>query len=106
MYAGDIKPFIYLRKTDNVFCFFVQYIPCKELNVGENFKKNYGKSLFKFSSCSHPEIWEFQGVTASRSCHEVLNELNAEVLLSTLKSCINTKLQNRHAQTNLLYRGG
>jgi hypothetical protein len=37
---------------------------------------------------------------ASRSCHEVLNELIPEVLLSTLKSCINTKLQNQHAQTN------
>jgi hypothetical protein len=34
---------------------------------------------------------------ASRSCHEVLDELISEVLLSTLKSCINTKLQNRHA---------
>jgi hypothetical protein len=34
---------------------------------------------------------------ASRSCHEVLDELIPEVLLSTLKSCINTKLQNRHA---------
>jgi hypothetical protein len=43
---------------------------------------------------------------ASRSCHEVLNELIPEVLLSTLKSCINTKLQNRHEQTNLLYQGG
>jgi hypothetical protein len=31
---------------------------------------------------------------ASRSFHEVLNELIPEVLLSTLKSCINTKLQN------------
>jgi hypothetical protein len=31
---------------------------------------------------------------ASRSCHEVLNELIPKVLLSTLKSCINTKLQN------------
>jgi hypothetical protein len=29
---------------------------------------------------------------ASRSCHEVLNELIPEVLFSTLKSCINTKL--------------
>jgi hypothetical protein len=27
---------------------------------------------------------------ASRSCHEVLNELITEVLLSTLKPCINT----------------
>jgi hypothetical protein len=42
---------------------------------------------------------------ASRSCHKVLNELIPEVLLSTLKSCINTKLQNRHARTNLLYQG-
>jgi hypothetical protein len=31
---------------------------------------------------------------ASRSCHEVPNELIPEVFLSTLKSCINTKLQN------------
>jgi hypothetical protein len=39
----------------------------------------------------------------SRSCHEVLDELILEVLLSTLKPCINTKLQNRHARMNLLY---
>jgi hypothetical protein len=43
---------------------------------------------------------------ASRSCHEVLDQLIPEVLLSTPKSCINTKLQNRHARTNLLYQGG
>jgi hypothetical protein len=43
---------------------------------------------------------------ASRSCYEVLNELISEFLLSTLKPCINTKLQNRHAQVNLLYHGG
>jgi hypothetical protein len=43
---------------------------------------------------------------ASRSCHEVPNELIPEVLLSTLKPCINTKLQNRHAQVKLLYHGG
>jgi hypothetical protein len=43
---------------------------------------------------------------ASRSCHEVLNELIVEALLSTLKSCINTKLQNRHARTNLVYQVG
>jgi hypothetical protein len=43
---------------------------------------------------------------ASKSCHEVLDELILEVLLSTLKSCINTKLQNRHARSNLLYQGG
>jgi hypothetical protein len=43
---------------------------------------------------------------ASRSCHEVLDEIIPEVLPSTLKSCINTKLQNRHAKTNLLYQGG
>jgi hypothetical protein len=42
----------------------------------------------------------------SRSCDEVLNELILEVLLSTLKPCINTKLQNRHAQVNLLYHEG
>jgi hypothetical protein len=43
---------------------------------------------------------------ASKSCHEVLDELYPEILLSTLNSCINIKLQNRHAQTNLLYQGG
>jgi hypothetical protein len=32
----------------------------------------------------------------SRSCHKVLDELIPKVLLSTLKPCINTKLQNRH----------
>jgi hypothetical protein len=42
---------------------------------------------------------------ASRSCHEVLDELILEVLLSTLKLFVNTKLQNRHARTNLLYQG-
>jgi hypothetical protein len=31
---------------------------------------------------------------ASRSCHKVFDELILEVLLSTLKPCINTKLQN------------
>jgi hypothetical protein len=43
---------------------------------------------------------------ASRSCHKVLDELILEVLLSMLKPCINTKLQNRHARMNLLYQGG
>jgi hypothetical protein len=43
---------------------------------------------------------------ASRSCHKVLDELIPEVSLSTSKPCINTKLQNRHAQMNLLYQGG
>jgi hypothetical protein len=43
---------------------------------------------------------------ASRSCHEVLNELIPEVLLSMLKPCMNTKLQIRHAQVNLLYHEG
>jgi hypothetical protein len=43
---------------------------------------------------------------ASRSCHKVLDELISEVLLSTLKPCINTKLQNRHARMNLIYQGG
>jgi hypothetical protein len=42
---------------------------------------------------------------ASRSFHEVLDELYPEVLLLTLNSYINTKLRNRHAQTNLLYQG-
>jgi hypothetical protein len=42
----------------------------------------------------------------SRSCHEVLDELILEVLLSMLKPCINTKLRNRHARMNLLYQGG
>jgi hypothetical protein len=32
--------------------------------LGKNLKI-IGKSLFKFSSYSHPEIWEFQGVTQS-----------------------------------------
>jgi hypothetical protein len=44
MYATNIKPFIYFRKTNNVFIFFPYYIPCKELNVGQNFK-NYRKNL-------------------------------------------------------------
>jgi hypothetical protein len=43
---------------------------------------------------------------ASRSCHKVLDEHIPEVLLSMSKSCINTKLQNRHARMNLLYQGG
>jgi cell division protein FtsX len=43
---------------------------------------------------------------ASRSCHKVLDELYPEVFLSMLNSCINIKLQNRHAQMNLLYQGG
>jgi hypothetical protein len=43
---------------------------------------------------------------ASRSCHKALDELIPEVLLSTLKPYINIKLQNRHAQVNLLYDGG
>jgi drug/metabolite transporter (DMT)-like permease len=43
---------------------------------------------------------------ASWSFHEVLDELYSEALLSTLNSRINIKLQNRHAQMNLLYQGG
>jgi hypothetical protein len=35
----------------------------------------------------------------------VLDELYPEVLLLTLNYYINIKLQNRHAQTNLLYQG-
>jgi hypothetical protein len=42
---------------------------------------------------------------ASRSCHKVLDELIPKVLLSTLKPCINTKLQNRHAHVNLYTTG-
>jgi hypothetical protein len=41
---------------------------------------------------------------ASMSCHEVLDELCPKVLLSTLSSCININLQNRHARTNFLYQ--
>jgi hypothetical protein len=37
---------------------------------------------------------------------KMLDELIPKVLLSTLKPCINTKLQNRHARMNLLYQGG
>jgi hypothetical protein len=37
---------------------------------------------------------------------KVLDELIPEVSLSTSKPCINTKLQNRHAQMYLLYQGG
>jgi hypothetical protein len=43
---------------------------------------------------------------ASRSCHEVLDELIPKVLHSTLNPCINIKLQKRHAHVNLLYHGG
>jgi hypothetical protein len=42
---------------------------------------------------------------ALRSCHKVLDELIPKVLLSTSKPCINTKLQNRHAQMNLYIKG-
>jgi hypothetical protein len=34
----------------------MHYIPYKELNVGE---KIMGNRYSSFSSCSHPEIWEF-----------------------------------------------
>jgi hypothetical protein len=37
---------------------------------------------------------------------KVLDELIPEVFLSTLRPCINTKLQNRHARMNLLYHMG
>jgi hypothetical protein len=43
---------------------------------------------------------------ASTSFHKVLDELIPEVLLSTSKPYIDTKLQNRHARMNLLYQGG
>jgi hypothetical protein len=42
---------------------------------------------------------------ATWSSHKVLDELYPEVLLLTLNYYINIKLQNRHAQTNLLYQG-
>jgi hypothetical protein len=42
---------------------------------------------------------------ASRSCHKVLDELISEVLLSTLKPCINTELQNRQARMNFYTKG-
>jgi hypothetical protein len=51
-----------LEKQILLCVFFLYYIPCEELNVGQNFKIKT-KSLFNFSSYSHPEIWEFQGVT-------------------------------------------
>jgi hypothetical protein len=35
-----------------------------------------------------------------------LMNLSRKSCFSTLKPCINTKLQNRHAQVNLLYHGG
>jgi hypothetical protein len=63
MYATNIKLFIYFQKTNNVFVFFLHYIPYKELKVGKTFKI-IGKSFFKFSSYSHLEIREFQGVTS------------------------------------------
>jgi hypothetical protein len=44
--------------------------------------------------------------TGLQGCVKVLDELIPEVLLSTSKPCINTKLQNRHARMNLLYQGG
>jgi hypothetical protein len=43
---------------------------------------------------------------ASWSSHEVRDELYPEVLDLALNSCINIKLQNQHARTNLLYQGG
>jgi hypothetical protein len=42
---------------------------------------------------------------SSWSCHKVLDELIPEVLVSTTKPCINTKLQNRHARMNLYIKG-
>jgi hypothetical protein len=43
---------------------------------------------------------------ASWSCPKVLDELIPEVMISTLKPCINTKPQSRHLQVDLLYPGG
>jgi hypothetical protein len=44
-----------------LFLFFLYYILCKVNKYWEN-SKIKRKSLFKFSSYSHPEIWEFRGV--------------------------------------------
>jgi hypothetical protein len=54
------------EKTNNAFIFFLYYIPYKELNVYKMLKI-MGKSLFRFSSYSHPEIWKFEGVTPNLS---------------------------------------
>jgi hypothetical protein len=43
---------------------------------------------------------------ASRSHHKVLDELIPEVLLSILKPCVNTKLQNLHARMKLVIPRG
>jgi hypothetical protein len=55
--------YLFIFRKQIMFLFFLYYIPCKELNVGKNLKI-IGKSLFKFFSYSHIEIWKFQGVTS------------------------------------------
>jgi hypothetical protein len=52
-------------------------------------------SLLRYMTCTG-----LQGLV------KVLDELIPEVLLSTSKPYINTKLQNQHARMNLLYQGG
>jgi hypothetical protein len=108
-------------------CCFPSFLECSPLHVGHCrqflFRSNEAPCPARFGNflTGSSEFSIFSGLVlghlgvmftsfldlyrASRSCHEVLNELIPEVLLSTLKSCINTKLQNRHAQTNLLYQG-
>jgi hypothetical protein len=49
-----------------------------------------------FTSCL--DLWR-----ASWSSLEVLDELNPKVYSLTLISCVNNKLQNRHATVNLLH---
>jgi hypothetical protein len=51
-------------------------------------------------------LLHYMTCTGLQGLIKVLDELIPEVLLSTLKPCINTKIQNRHARMNLLYQGG
>jgi hypothetical protein len=51
-------------KNKYCFIFFCTIFPVKKINVGKNFKIK-GNRCLNFSSYSHPEIWEFHGVTSS-----------------------------------------
>jgi hypothetical protein len=57
-----------------------------------------------------PPLWFAVSVLhscrASWSSHEVLDELYPEVSHLAQNSCINIKLQSRHARMNFLYQGG
>jgi hypothetical protein len=55
-------------------------------------------SLGFLESC----LLHYMTCTGLQGLVKVLDELIPEVLLSTLKPCINTKLQNRHAQCDAL----